>query len=343
MVDTGRKRSSLRGLGWATGWDEGVTASRKFIHRVPHRVALCAVAGLLCVSADVAQRSVGPQPVPPVLGPMSSPEIFPDSGPTHFNSPIFPPLAGATDVSGEVGHLVDSESCNSWTESGVLSPTVSAKRLQIPGKAMGEFQKGCGAFKGKHIAEAEDHLRKAIDFYPDYAAAWVVLGQVLNTESKVDEGNTACSKATEIDPKYVASYLCLAEFAATKTDWPAVSKFSNLALAIDPLGNPYSLYYAADAGLHQNQLSQAEMHAQAAVKLDEWHHLPELHLLLAQIYEAAGNVVGETTQLKEFLKVSANSKDAVRAKSMLTVLLATAAPTTPAAPKATSPSAAPGK
>jgi hypothetical protein len=283
-------------------------------------------------------------PGPPITGPMTSPpDPFPDAGPTHFNSPIFPPLAGATNVSGEVGHLVDSESCNSWTESGVTSPTVSAKRLVIPGRAMSEFQKGCGAFKGKHIAEAEDHLRKAIDMYPDYAAAWVVLGQVLNNESKIDEGKTACSKAAEIDPGYVASYLCLAEFAASKPDWPAVSKFSEQALAIDPIGNPYSLYYAADAGLHQNQLSQAEMKAQAAVKLDEWHHLPELHLLLAQIYEAAGNVVGETTQLKEFLKVGANSKDAVRAKSMLAVLLATPPPAAPAALKDTPAAAAPSK
>jgi tetratricopeptide (TPR) repeat protein len=273
----------------------------------------------------------------------SSPDIFPDAGPVHFDSPMFAPIAGGLDMSGEVGHLVDSESCNSWTQSGVLSPTVSAKRLEIPGRAQGEFQKGCGAFKGKHILEAEDHLRKAIDFYPDYAAAWVVLGQVLSSESKADEGKIACSKAVEIDPRYVASYLCLAEFAATNTDWPAVTKFSEQALAIDPIGNPYSLYYAADAGLHQNQLSQAEMHAQAAVKLDEWHHLPELHLLLAQIYEAAGNVVGETTQLKEFLKVGANSKDAAKAKSMLAVLLATPPPAAPATSKDTAGSAAPAK
>jgi tetratricopeptide (TPR) repeat protein len=273
----------------------------------------------------------------------SPPDPFPESGPMRFESPIFPPLGHAGDLSGEVGHLVDAEACNSWTESGVTSPTVSAKRLVIPGKAMSEFRNGCGAFKGKHIAEAEDHLRRAIDAYPDYAAAWVVLGQVLNSESKLDEGKTACSKAAEIDPGYVASYLCLAEFAASKTDWPAVTKFSEQALAIDPIGNPYSLYYAADAGLHQNQLSQAEMKAQAAVKLDEWHHLPELHLLLAQIYEAAGNVVGETTQLKEFLKGAGNSKDAVKAKSMLAVLLATPPPAAPASSKDAAAPAAPAK
>jgi len=269
----------------------------------------------------------------------SPPDSFPDSGPTHFDSPIFPTPIGVGQASGEIDHLVDAEACNSWTESGVTSPTVSAKRLVIPSRAMGEFQKGCGAFKGKHFPEAEDHLRRAIDLYPDYAAAWVVLGQVLNTESKPDEGKTACSKASDIDPRYVASYLCLAEFAAGKSDWRSVTALSDQALAIDPVGNPYALYYAADAGLHQNQLSQAEMKAQAAVKLDEWHHLPELHLLLAEIYQAAGNVVGETTQLKEFLKSGGSSKDAAKAKSMLAVILAAPA----AASKDSSGSESPGK
>ena len=33
-------------------------------------------------------------------------------------------------------------------------------------------------------------------------------------------------------------------------NWPEVAKFAGQALALDPIGNPYSLYYAADAGLH---------------------------------------------------------------------------------------------
>ena len=238
------------------------------------------------------------------------------------------------DFSGEAGRLIDLESCNSWTESGVHSPTVSAKRLQVPNKAAGEYQRGCGAFKGKRWMEAEGHLRKAVDSYEDYAAAWVLLGQVLREENKSNDAKGACSKAAEVDPGYVASYLCLAEFAANDSDWTEVAKFSGQALALDPVGNPYSLYYAADAGLHQNQLTQAEMHAQAAVKLDQWHHVPELHLLLAQIYRAAGNVAGEVAQLKEFLKVAANSKDAAQAKSTLALLEtipAKAASTPPAA------------
>jgi len=247
-----------------------------------------------------------------------APMMLPDANLDLFTSMDTVTPTGV--VSGDAGRMVDSESCNSWTESGVHSPTVSAKRLAVPSKATSEYQKACGAFKGKKFPDAEEHLRRAIEFYPDYPAAWVVLGQVLESESKNDDAKAACAKAEDLDPGYVASYLCLAEFAANDSDWTNLAKLSAQALALDPIGNPYSLYYAADAGLHFNQLTQAEMHALAAVKLDEWHHLPELHLLLAQIYEAAGNVVGEAVQLREFLKVAANSKDAPKARTILAKL-----------------------
>ncbi len=227
------------------------------------------------------------------------------------------PIAITSVTSGDVGRMMDSESCNSWTESGVHSPTVSATRLGVPGKASSEYQKACGAFKGKKLPDAEAHLHKAIDLYPNYSAAYVVLGQVLQSENKKDEAEAACSKAQDLDPGYVSPYLCLAEFAANDGDWKKVAELSDHALALDPLGNPYSLYYAADAGLHLNQLTQAEMHAQAAVKLDTWHHMPELHLLLAQIYEAAGNVQGQIAQLHEFLKIAPNFKDAPKARDKL--------------------------
>jgi tetratricopeptide (TPR) repeat protein len=234
--------------------------------------------------------------------------------------------------SGDIGRMIDSESCNSWTESGVHSPTVSAKRLAVPSKATAEFQRACGAFKGRKYSEAEEHLRKAIEVYPDYPAAWVVLGQVLESEKKPDDAQEACKKARDLDPDYVASYLCLGEFAANDGKWDKLSELSGRALEIDPVGNPYALYFAADACLHLNQLSQGEMHAQAAVKLDTWHHMPELHLLLAEIYKTAGNVQGEIAQLREFLKVAPNSKDATQAKTML-VQLEAAPGGGPAAPK----------
>ncbi len=217
-------------------------------------------------------------------------------------------------------HLMDSEGCNSWTESGVHSPTVSVARLAVPGKATGEYQRGCGAYKDKRLDQAERHLRKAIDIYPSYPAAWVVLGQVLDAQHKREDARQACSEAIKIDATYVAPYLCLAEFSATEDDWKQVSSLSERALALDPANNPYSLYYTAAAAFHLNDLAAAERNALAAVALDPWHHIPRLHLLLAQIYAAKGEPDEEAAQLRDYLKVAPNSGDAAGARDTLAQL-----------------------
>ena len=227
------------------------------------------------------------------------------------------PLTVLGDASGDISRIMQNEACNTWTESGVRSPTVSAARLAVPAKAAGEYQKGCSAYKGKKFPEAEDHLRHAIDYYQDYSAAWVVLGQVLNSEEKRDDAHAACWKAREIDPGYVASYLCLADVAAVDKDWDQVSDLARQALGIDPTGNAYAYYYASDAALHLKQLTQADVYAQAAIKIDQWHRMPELHLLLAHVYDSEKNLVGEAEQLRQFLKAAPNSKDAPAAKTLL--------------------------
>jgi tetratricopeptide (TPR) repeat protein len=222
----------------------------------------------------------------------------------------------------ETAWLLAAESCNSWTESSSRSPTVSVDRLAVPGKASSEYQKGCGALKEKKLEAAEEHARNAIRFYPNYAAAWVVLGQILQAENKRDDGRTACSQARSVDPNYIAPYLCLADFAATEENWQEVSMLAGSALTLDPAGNAYSFYYAANAALHLGDLDKAEKDAQNSITLDKWHHLPQAHLLLAQIYKAKGDSNGQAAQLHEYLKMAPNSQDLAGVKSTLTQLQA---------------------
>ncbi|HXX43111.1 MAG TPA: hypothetical protein VEJ38_00170 [Candidatus Acidoferrales bacterium] len=241
----------------------------------------------------------------------------PTANPDSPASPNFSTIPGVIIVPADASRMVDSEACNSWTESGVHSPTVSVSRLQVPDKAIGEFQKACGSYKDKRLPQAEEHARKAIGIYPNYAASWVLLGQVLDAEHNRDEADKACSQAATLDPQYIASYLCLAGFAAKDENWDQLSKLSDEALAIDPVSNAYALYYSADANFHLKHIADAETSARAAVQLDPWHKMPQLHLLLAHIYEAKGDSRSEIAELKDYLKEAANSPDAPQARLVL--------------------------
>ncbi|MGA9882160.1 MAG: tetratricopeptide repeat protein [Candidatus Acidiferrales bacterium] len=213
--------------------------------------------------------------------------------------------------------LINAESCQTWTASSVNSPTVSVARLDVPGKASHEFQKACGDFKGHRLKSAEEHARKAVKIYPQYAAAWVLLGQILHAGHKDNEAFDACHKAETADPNYAPPYICLAGFAAGENDWDKAYSLANHALSLDPATDPYPFLYTAEADYHLKRLDQAELYGRSAEKLDKWNRVPDVHLLLAEIYGAKGDRAGEAHELRKFVKVSPHDPDWETARTTL--------------------------
>lgn len=213
--------------------------------------------------------------------------------------------------------LVNAESCRTWTEAAVNSPTVSVARLAVPGKASHEFQKACGDFKDHRLKSAEEHARKAVKIYPDYAAAWVVLGQILKADHEDKEAIEACRQGMNADPKYAPPYICLAGFAASANDWDEAYSMADRALSLDPATDPYAFFYTATADLHLKRYAQAELYGRSAEKLDKWKKIPEIHLLLAEVYEAQKDPTKEAQELRKFLKEAPHNSDWQTARTTL--------------------------
>jgi len=282
---------------------------------LPRTVFLAIAVALLVAPVPAQRQGGGGGQVGQGPADVNSPETL--SPPSSFvileNAEKLPPSPGPV----EFYDLTRAEACNSWTESGVHSPVVSVARLRIPGKATGEYQRACKELKDKRAAGAEDHARKAIQLYPDYAAAWVVLGQALDAQHKTEDARDACLQAEHVDSQYVAPYLCLAELAEREKNWPELTNISDRALGLDPVNNYYALYYSATAAFHANRLADAETKALDAVKLDTWNQLPQLHLLLARIYAAKGDAREEAAQLHRYLKIAPNAPESAEAKNLL--------------------------
>jgi hypothetical protein len=208
-------------------------------------VVLCAAAVVLGTAPLCAQRSgsgggVTPRstgggttrtspgvgtpnyPFPPV-----QPGVQPDNSEIYFptnESPIKQPSAVDQD-----------DACLPWNLYDGRSSSVSAIRLGVPGKARSQFQKACDAFKKIDLAKAEEHLRDAIDKYPNYPAAWVLLGQVMIGEQKLTDAHDDCSKPIKVDPTYLPPYLCLAGLLDREKNWSELQtwadRFNGLSLA----------------------------------------------------------------------------------------------------------------
>ena len=87
--------------------------------------------------------------------------------PMHNSAPVhgLPAAVGTTPQNPPQ----NNGSCLLWAVTEATANTVSAAALQIPGKARGEYEKGCGDLRGGKLESAENHLRKAVQLYPRYA------------------------------------------------------------------------------------------------------------------------------------------------------------------------------
>jgi len=202
----------------------------------------------------------------------------------------------------------------------VHSPTVTPTSLQIPAKARKEYADACAALKDKKIENVEKHLRKAVQEYPKYSAAWVTLGQVLAAQQQTEEARSACSQGSTADSSYVPAYLCLADIAAREKAWDEVLKLSSRALEVDPATNAVAYEYNAAANLRVNKLADAEKSALRALEIDKNNSEPRVHFVLAQIYEAKGDRENEAAQLREYLKFASNPDDVTMVKQYLSEL-----------------------
>jgi len=140
----------------------------------------------------------------------------------------------------------------------VRSSLVSATALAIPAKAKKEYLSACEGLKEKKTDVAEKRLRKAVQEYSKYSAAWVTLGQLLATRDDNDEARSSCSQGATVEPNYLPAYLCLADLAAREKAWTDVLEFSNRAIELDPARAAIAYEYNAAANLRINRLDDAE-------------------------------------------------------------------------------------
>jgi tetratricopeptide (TPR) repeat protein len=126
-----------------------------------------------------------------------------------------------------------------------MTNMASVTSLQIPHKAQKEYEQACEAVKNKKMPEAEKHLRKATEIYPNCAAGWVMLGQILETRTRQRSAGAreACSRASGSDSNYLPAYLCSAETAEREQRWHEVLNLTSRALELDPSNDAYALFF----------------------------------------------------------------------------------------------------
>jgi len=198
---------------------------------------------------------------------------------------------------------------------GVQGSSISVTSMQVPENARKEFEKGQKDERSNHMEPAQQHMEKAVALYDKYAAAWNELGKIDASNKDLEKARQSFEKAIAVDAQYIPPYVSLAALDLQTQQYDNAAETAGKILALDPtIGFASFIQAAADFKL--NRLDEAEKSAKDAE--NEPHQaIPQVHVLLAQIFVQKQDYANAITQLQAYLKEAPHGSFADEAKKNL--------------------------
>jgi tetratricopeptide (TPR) repeat protein len=214
----------------------------------------------------------------------------------------------------EVGTIVLHRLAN------VEGTTISTTSLAAPKDARKALEKAREALKKNKVAEGQKHLEKAVELYPQYAAAWFELGRVHESLNNPAEARKCYAQALAADGKFVNPYLQLAQMASREKNWQEVVETTNRITKLDPFDFPQAYFYNSVANYNLGKFDAAEVSAREAQKLDTGKRIPKVHHVLGAILAEKKDYTGAAEQMRNYLTCSPNAPDVALVKTQLAEL-----------------------
>lgn len=204
--------------------------------------------------------------------------------------------------------------------ANVEGSTISATTLQAPKEARKAYDKARDALRKDKTADAQKEFAKAVEIYPQFAAAWYQLGILQEKSNDVAEARKSYSQAIAADPKFVSPYLPLALLAARDRNWQEAASTTDRLLKLDAVDFPEAYYYNAAANYNLKKPDDAEASARQALKLDTAHRFPQAAHILGLILYQKNDYAGAAEQLRNYQQLAPNAPDAEQVKEQLAEL-----------------------
>jgi tetratricopeptide (TPR) repeat protein len=193
--------------------------------------------------------------------------------------------------------------------------TVSATVLSIPDRAIGEYEQARRCLSRSEPDCASEHLRRAVQIAPRFAAAWNQLGTMAYQTRRYGDAESNFRKALEADPDAFEPLVNLGGVLlnlarpreALAYNVRAIARRPNNALANSQLGLTY---------LDLNDPDRAEKYLKTAVRLDP-AHFSHPQLPLAAIYLSRGDRPSAIRALRSFLDRHPDAPEAAGVRQQL--------------------------
>ena len=201
---------------------------------------------------------------------------------------------------------------------GVTGDTVSATSWAAPKSASRAYRKGLQA-----LQRAEPDLDRGIKFmeeavgaYPQYAAAWAMLGMARLESDDWDGARDALEKSIEADSNYLRPYEPLIDEAYERKDWSMVDTLAAKYLKLSPNSSRIR-FRAAMAAARIGKADRAEELIETLISRQEAERWPGSFAVLGLIHEQRAEFPRAAELYRTFLRHESEGDTAKRLKRML--------------------------
>ena len=195
--------------------------------------------------------------------------------------------------------------------------TESATGLRAPKEAQRAFEKGTAAIAKKKWDDARTNLEKAVELYPEYAAAWFELGRACYGSGDFARARGAYERSIKADAKFVPPYIQLAAVLQREKDWQAAADVTATAIKLDPDSYPAAYVANAVSNFRLGNMSVAEASARQAIKLEAAPQFPEVEYTLGLVLAERSEFKEAAEHLRNYLRLVPNSPGAESVKARI--------------------------
>ena len=192
--------------------------------------------------------------------------------------------------------------------------TISVTSMAAPKEAMHAYEKAQKLMAAKP-AEAEKELNKAVKVYPQFAAAWTLLGDIHREHNDFSGARDDYTQAIAADPAFVNPNYGLAMMAAQEKKWDEAIRFTDQVIKLNAAAYPVAYFLNAAANYNLQKFAAAEESAKKFKVLDTQHTHPDVCLLLSYLYSGRQDYAGAAREIREYLVLAPNLPDAESLKN----------------------------
>jgi len=198
---------------------------------------------------------------------------------------------------------------------GVEGSTVSVTTMSVPKDAHEAFEKGRKAGTEKKYDEAVRELNKAVGIYPQYAAAWSMLGEIHRLQNQFEPAKSEYARALAADPKFVSPYFGLAAMAVIENKWAEAEQLTDQLIQLNSFAYPLAYFFNAAANFNLGKLDAAEQSARKFQQMDKAHTRPDIALLLAGILTSKHQYAEAAQLYRDFLALNPDTPNAEKLRA----------------------------